>query len=125
MSRASAAKEKAARLAAQRHAPVVDPHRPADAALEELPDQRPVEPAAVVGERRPVPAVAERKTVRTTLDLAAPLYEDFEDWRRDAAKQLRQTVKSAAVLRVLLRRLLSDPELAAAVLEDLRREGRG
>lgn len=112
MTRANAAKSKAARLAAQRHTPVVDP-------------EASQEPAAPVAAR---PPAVERKAVRVTVDLAPALYQDFEDWRRDAARELGRTrVKSVDVIRILLRELMASDadgaERSAAVMAALRREG--
>ena len=115
MTRAKAAAEKAARLAAQRHAPVVDP-----ATISEQELQRPARP-------RPAAPEVQRRPIRLTLDLTPALYDDFEDWRREAARQLGVgRVKSVDVLRILLRKLMStdDGELSAEVIEALRHEGR-
>lgn len=69
------------------------------------------------------PAVT-TKNVRLTLDLATPLYDDFGDWNRRAARRLgRGRVTSADTLRVLLRRLLADEALAEEVLAELRAQG--
>lgn len=113
MTRATVAKDKAARLAAQRHTPVADPAPPP-----EQPSGTPVE-----YER---PKGAERKNIRVTLDLAPGLYDDFETWRRRAAQELGWgRVKSVDVMRELLRQLMAaDSELSAQVVEVLRREGR-
>lgn len=110
MTRANAAKEKAARLAAQRHASTVDPEQPEETTLGERPVARPAE--------------AERKNVRLTVDLAPLLYDDFEDWRRQAARELgRGRVKSVDVVRELLRQVMADAALSRQVIDALRREG--
>lgn len=117
MTRATAAKEKAARLAAQRHAPVVDP-----ATVDNDPKQ--AQPATFPS---PQPRqAADNRKIRMTLDLTPALYDDFEDWRRTAARQLgRGRVQSVEVLRLLLRELLAkNSELSPVVIDALRREGR-
>lgn len=63
------------------------------------------------------------KPVRITLDLAPTLYDSFGDWNRQAARQMGVgRITGADTLRVLLRRLLADEQLAAEVLADLRHQ---
>lgn len=60
------------------------------------------------------------KDVRVSLDLKPGLYEQLGDWNRQAARQLdRGRVTNAETLRALVRRLMHDAELAAAVVRDL------
>jgi hypothetical protein len=108
--RAEAARAKAGRLAQRR-------------ALEE----QAAGPAQSEGEQRP-PAVtsspdrvARTRPVRVSLDLAPQLYRDLSDWNGRTADSLgRSRITHADTLRVLVRRLLNDPDLAASVVEDLR-----
>jgi hypothetical protein len=64
------------------------------------------------------------KPIRISLDLAPALFDQLTEWRTRAARQLgRGRVTNADVLRVLVRMLLSDTELTARVVSELRREG--
>lgn len=107
--RAQAARAKAGRLAQRR-------------ALEE----QAATPAADEGERTPAVTpsperVARTRPVRVSLDLAPQLYRDLSDWNGQTADALgRSRITHADTLRVLVRRLLNDPELAASVVNDLR-----
>lgn len=68
----------------------------------------------------PIPAAADAKPVRLTVDMAPPLHDAFDDWARDAARTHRfgRSIK-ADVMRELVRRLLDDPQAQAAVIESL------
>lgn len=115
MSRANAAREKAARLAAMRHASVVDPDQEQARFDEAWP---------VASEQRRLPAQRVRP-VKMSLELAPELHAEFVRWCMDAARELgRGRVNSTEPLRVLVRRLLVDEALAAEVREALRRERR-
>jgi hypothetical protein len=60
--------------------------------------------------------------VRVSLDLAPALYRELSEWNAQAADQLgRSRITHADTLRSLVRHLLNDPELATAVIDDLRR----
>lgn len=103
------AKAKAARLAAGTRAPAV------------LSDQDERQPVAKL------PAVrAERaETIKTSLHLAPELHRQYTGWLLEAARELdRGRIDGSKPLRVLLRKLLSDEELQAEVIEALRAEGR-
>lgn len=119
MSRADAAREKAVRLASMRHAATADPEAPA----------KPAASGAANVPERPRPAPAPRqamrvKPVRMTLDLAPELHADFGQWTGQAARKTgRVKVNGSDVMRVLIRELLDNPELASTVLERLQREG--
>ena len=79
-----------------------------------------MEPALVHGDD-----TIRTKDIRVSLDLKPTLYEALSDWNRGAARALgRGRVTNADVLRSLVRRLLANPELTAAVLADLNQEGR-
>lgn len=102
--------QKAARISTQRGA--------AEIAKTETPQTTPPVP-------RQAPALepVSTKPVRITLDLAPTLYDSFGDWNRQAARQMGVgRITGADTLRILLRRLLADEQLAAAVLDDLRRQ---
>lgn len=67
------------------------------------------------------PATLRTKPVRTTVDMAPELHRKLKRWLGDAADELEVTdVPLADVIRVLVRRLTDDDDLAARVLEDLR-----
>lgn len=103
--------QKAARISAQREA---------QAQFEEAAGLETVDAPST-----PRPAVEQvpTKPVRITLDLAPNLYDSFGDWNRRAARQIGVgRITGAETLRVLLRRLLADDQLAASVLDDLRRQ---
>lgn len=107
--RRTSASDKAARLAARREpaAAVVEP-------AGEAPAERPATRPSEVGE-------ASTRMVRVSVDLVQPMYEGLGDWNRAAARQLgRGRVTNVDTVRALVRRLLSDDELAAAVLADLK-----
>jgi hypothetical protein len=107
--RAEAARAKAGRLA-QRRALEEEATKPAGDSEERRP---PVTP--------PPERVERTKKVRISLDLAPQLYRDFSTWTDHAAEALgRSRITHADTLRVLVRHLLADPELSAAVVEDLR-----
>jgi len=66
-------------------------------------------------------ATVRTKPVRTTVDMAPELHRRLKRWVADAADELEVTeVPLADVVRVLVRRLVDDEDLAAVVLEDLR-----
>lgn len=119
MSRAEAAREKAARLSRMRHAPVIDPER-----LDHEPaagSRREPEPASETRPRQPQRV----RPVKVSLELAPELHAELTRWCLDAARQLgRGRVNSTEPLRALLRRLLDDEQLSAEVVAELRREGR-
>lgn len=116
MSRANAAREKAARLAAMRHVPVVDPQHE---------EERPAQEPATRSEQRRRPAVERVRPVKVSLELAPELHAEFLRWCMDAARELgRGRVNGTEPLRVLVRRLLADDDLAAEVRDALRQEGR-
>lgn len=87
----------------------------------------PVKPAPVVAatsSAAPVAAPWQVRTrpVRITTDLAPTLYDDLTAWNRQAAADLDVArVNGSDTVRALVRRLLADPALSAAVLDDLRR----
>jgi hypothetical protein len=63
------------------------------------------------------------KPIRISLDLAPALFDQLTEWRTRAARQLgRGRVTNADALRVLVRMLVSDPELTRRVITELRRE---
>lgn len=67
------------------------------------------------------PATVRTKPVRTTVDMAPELHRKLKRWLGGAADELEVAdVPLADVVRVLVRRLVEDDELAAGVLEDLR-----
>ena len=71
-----------------------------------------------------VPLPVSAKPIRISLDVAPMLFDQLTLWRTRAARQLGWgRVTSAEVLRVLVRRLVTDEELSAAIIADLRREG--
>ncbi len=72
-----------------------------------------------------VPSRAERtETVKTSLHLAPELHRQLVSWCNEAARELgRSRVPGTEPLRVLVRRLLTDDQLAAEVIEALRHEG--
>ncbi len=74
---------------------------------------------------RPVPVRAERtETVKTSLHLAPELHRQYVTWCTEAARELgRGRVPGSEPLRVFVRMLLTDDELRAAVIEQLRRDG--
>jgi hypothetical protein len=112
MTRSDAARDKAARLAQMRHAPVAEPEQAAPV---------PNAPAAQLPEVAPV----RTKPVRVSLDLAPALFDDFGDWCRLAARRLnRGRVTNADALRAVVRKLLADEALQAEVIEALRQEGK-
>src|SRR4051812_8698407 len=112
----TSARERAARLSAARHAPVVD-HETLDD-----PAPAPVTEAAPVVQPRQSVRV---RPVKVSLELAPELHADLNRWLLDAARELgRGRVNSTEPLRVLVRRLVADPELSAQVLATLRQEGR-
>ncbi len=116
MSRGTSAKERAARLSAARHAPVVDPER-----LDDEPARSPEVAAPAEQPRR-----ADRvRPVKVSLELAPELHADLTRWCLDAAGKLgRGRVNSTEPLRILVRRLLTDEHLQREVLAALRQEGR-
>lgn len=66
-------------------------------------------------------ATVRTKPVRTTVDMAPELHRRLKRWLADAADEIEVTdVPLADVVRVLVRRLVEDDALAAAVIEDLR-----
>jgi hypothetical protein len=106
------AKEKAARLAASRdRAATLTPTAPAD----EL-------PAA--------PPPANAKPIRSSLDLAPALHDQFDGQARDVVRTYGLKVRGGSarqsILRVLVRRYLADDELGrqlrTVVVDALRRE---
>ncbi len=106
------ARAKAARLAAT---PPAD--EPAVEAFEVLKE------GTRYGVRADVPPPVSTKPIRISLDLAPALFDQLTEWRTRAARQLgRGRVTNADALRVLVRALLSDEELTARVIADLRRE---
>lgn len=114
MTRANAAREKAARLAAMRHAPVVDP---------EQEQEHPAQEPALFRSSSRRPAVERVRPIKVSLELAPELHAEFVRWCMDAARELgRGRVNSTEPLRVLVRRLLADEELSRVVMEALRRE---
>lgn len=62
----------------------------------------------------------EPKYVRSTLDLHPDDHAMLKRWAVDAEASVGRTVRHQQVLRALVSRLLSDPDLAQAVTEDLR-----
>ena len=67
----------------------------------------------------PLPVFA--KPIRISLDLAQMLFDQLTQWRTRAARQLGWgRVTSAEALRVLVRRLVTDEKLSAAIVADLR-----
>jgi hypothetical protein len=83
-------------------------------------------------EARPVaspvssPLPVSTKPIRISLDLAPALFDQLTQWRTRAARQLGQgRVTNADALRVLVRLLVSDEELTAAVIAALRRDQAG
>lgn len=108
-SAADRAKAKAARLAAHTRPP---------ASLSDDDERQPI--------ARPAPARAERaETIKTSLHLAPELHRQYTAWLLDAARELdRGRIDGSKPLRVLLRKLLSDEQLQAEVIEALRTEGR-
>jgi hypothetical protein len=63
------------------------------------------------------------KPIRISLDLAPALFDQLTEWRTRAARQLgRGRVTNVDALRVLVRMLVSDPELTRRVITELRRE---
>lgn len=103
--------EKSARLAARR----------------EVATEQPVNEGLTVSPVALVAAVdkVSTKDVRLSLDLKPALYEALGDWNRGAARALdRGRVTNAETLRALVRRLLADEELTAAVLADIREQQR-
>lgn len=71
--------------------------------------------------RRRTASTVRTRPVRTTVDMAPELHRRLKRWLGDAADDLEVTdVPLADVVRVLVRRLVDDDDLAAAVLEDLR-----
>jgi hypothetical protein len=108
--KAQAAREKADRIAQRRL------EERAAAATDDNESEQKRRPAAPSPER-----VARTKKVRISLDLAPQLYRDLSTWTDQTADALgRSRITHADTLRVLVRRLLDDPELAASVVDDLR-----
>lgn len=71
-----------------------------------------------------VPMPVSAKPIRISLDLAPMLFDQLTLWRTQAARQLGWgRVTNAEALRVLVRRLVTDEELSAEIIADLRREG--
>lgn len=81
---------------------------------------------AAAGRQDDEPAPRRRATirtrpVRTTVDMSPELHRRLKRWLADASDELEVTdVPLAMVVRVLVRRLVEDDDLAAAVLEDMR-----
>lgn len=101
---ADRAREKAERLAARQK----ERSRPADAATSVSLDE---------------PAAADTRPVRITVDIAPPLHEAFDVWARQANRKHRLGLGiKADVLRVLIRRLMSDEDLQAEVIKTLMAE---
>ena len=100
-SRAALAAEKAARMNAAPAAP-------------------PVETASAPAEVKAKPAASKPPTVRVSLDLTKPLYEDLTAWNREAARRMGRTkVTNADTLRSLVRVLLDRPEVTDEVIRRL------
>lgn len=71
---------------------------------------------------KPGSATARRtRPVRITTDLEPPLHRRFKAWIDDAQEELDvASLPGAEVVRSLLHQLLSDRELSARILDDLR-----
>lgn len=69
------------------------------------------------------PRAERTETVKTSLHLAPDLHRQLVSWCSEAARELgRSRVPGTEPLRVLVRRLLADEQLAAEVIEALRDE---
>lgn len=109
MTTARNAQAKAARLASSRR-----PAVPADGD-----EEQPTTPPA----GRVQPRAERTETVKTSLHLAPELHRQLVSWCNEAARELgRSRVPGTEPLRVLVRRLLTDDQLAAEVIEALRHE---
>lgn len=64
----------------------------------------------------------ERRPVRTTVDLRADEYDAFVDWCAATAREVgRPRVHGQQVIRILVRRLMTDRRLAKQVTADLKK----
>jgi hypothetical protein len=69
-----------------------------------------------------VPQQRMRK-IRVTVDLAGDAHCRLQQWCIDAGRDLdHRSVKQAVVIRLLLERLYSDPELERHVMDSLRKQ---
>ncbi len=103
---AERAREKAERLAAKQKASTTD--------------DAPALPAGT-----DLPAAADTKPVRVTVDMAPPLFAAFEEWAGKAQRQHRLGRSAKAdVLRILTRRLMADTDLQDEILQALIAERR-
>jgi hypothetical protein len=68
-------------------------------------------------------AAEDTTPVRTTIDLSPPLFDSFDGWVRSTTRKHRygRSIK-ADVIRILIRRLLNDPELQRHVIDTLTQE---
>ncbi|MFI6069947.1 hypothetical protein ACIA47_32450 [Micromonospora sp. NPDC051227] len=108
MSKADELRAKAARVAA-RTAPT------------KLPAQSAVTPSAPAETYIPTVAAPLAKPVRSTVDLAPDQHRRLQAWINDAAVTLgRARLSKQEVMTALVRRLLADDQLAAAIQQDLR-----
>ena len=105
---------KAARLAGSRRPPTV---------LSDDDERQPLPSAPAAAARR---RNERSETVKTSLHLAPELHRSYTAWLLEAARELdRGRIDGSKPLRVLLRRLVNDPELQGYVIEQLRQEGQG